>query len=1236
MTSLRALPGILLIFLVSGLAPLAPTRAQDTLSISDFSVDPTGSAVIWVPFTAGSYYILYRGDEVAAIRSPADVESLPPATNPGQVELVDDRPPLAAPTRFYRVEQVPVATPKDVDADGLDDLYELARQPVLDPLDPADAFGDPDNDGRPTLQEYGDGTDPLVFDQMGLPTPTFTPPNTVTTGNSIALIGKAPGADWVRIEGGASIVTNNLSATGEFQLDVPLAPNKLNRLFITGVDTNGVVSAPRPFDILQDSQPPNLYIDFPTNGMALTASNTPVAGRVGDMLSGFRGLFVWVHSSPTDGPPPTALSQFATNSPLIAEVDVGIGPNGSYERATVPLAEGTNILTAIATDQLGNRTLRRAEVVRVPLEGDRMLLVAGDRQTGPVRRTLPKPINVRLVHADGSPYANKIVTFDVTRSDGRLRPLEADTNQLASDWTRQPNATTNGAMVLQLKTDADGAARALWTLGSDSGRGNNRVCVSAASVSGTVFFTASADGNPASQINIGSGNNQKAEVGNWTPEPLSAWVSDGLNPAAGEEVTFTVVQGGAKLLPHPDADSSVPAGVEDGSQLKVRARVTGHAQVLLQLGPLPGQNVIEASFAGNPGLPATFIAYGVSREPGRPGSFTGLVLDNTSSPVGGVFCELTVANSKLSTYSDDQGRFRFDDVPGGTGHLFVDGTTATNLAGMTIPTNSFPLLNYPVLAIANAENSLTTPVILPRRNSNNARLYDGTTNLLLTVEGIDGLEMTIQANSMTLADGRRVDSTHPVVVSLNQVHHDDIPMPMPDGVAPAFAWTLQPAGATFDPPIQIKYPNMSGLPPGSIAYFLSFNHDTERFEIVSSGHVTNDGASIVTDPGSGLTLAGWGCNCPPYSITGNCCFSEDYCVQCSQAPDTELRPASNNISPCAPCSPSDGDDNHSKAGQLGLSFWPINRLGRNVLNLPSSIAPGRIVEVRIEPANPDIAMEEIQFHIDGISPNNGSAAVTTKAYSKNGDWYLQVRGQALSEPQHGNGLRIRAIRNSDCSFAASEPFTVCAHPTDFSISIPSSLADLGCAKKVGLWSSRGLCLGVENEHKSDSVNASWWQAGPVDNWELKETFRAEVLSHSFVPNINNPFEHLMNPANRESSGYKGGGLDWADSHFVGYGAIILARVGKYIVDQAFVFACNRCGAANVPCEKSGFQIVYELSEVKKIGDSNFQTLTITKQPKSVVIEDATVFHNEVNMPIGKIATEAGIDGHASIKVNILR
>ena len=65
-------------------------------------------------------------------------------------------------------------------------------------------------------------------------------------------------------------------------------------------------------------------------------------------------------------------------------------------------------------------------------------------------------------------------------------------------------------------------------------------------------------------------------------------------------------------------------------------------------------------------------------------------------------------------------------------------------------------------------------------------------DLIVTCKGIDGLKMTIKANSMKHPNGQLVDPAHPAFVSLNQVHHDDIPMPMPDGASPPFAWTLQP------------------------------------------------------------------------------------------------------------------------------------------------------------------------------------------------------------------------------------------------------------------------------------------------------------------------------------------------------------------------------------------------------------------------------------------------------------
>ena len=542
------------------------------------------------------------------------------------------------------------------------------------------------------------------------------------------------------------------------------------------------------------------------------------------MLSGFMGLDVVVNGEP-------------------ANVIVGIGQNGTFERGDVPLTLGENIIQVTASDMHGNTTTKRIELTRTIPTGIQMTAVSGDLQTTNVHQRLVDPVVVKIADSDGTPFQNKVVTFNVTRSDGRL----------VSD----PASTNAGVMKLQVSTDSGGLARAYWTLGGDAGCGNNRISVTSKDIAGTTFFCASALPAPATQINIGSGNNQRAEVNSVAPEPLRVWVSDSCNGVEGVPVTFTVLEGGGM--------------VNGTNSVTVDTTMTGHALVNFTLGDTPGNQVVEASFAGNPGTPATFVIVGVKRDPEKLTSFRGILLDNASRPIGGARCDLTVGGVSVPTaFSDSSGQFLFDDIPAGPGHLHLDGLSATQLNGETIPVGSFPALTYQVVVVPNSENSLPTPALLPTLNPNNARVYDGTQDIELTCEGIDGLKMFVKAGSMRRADGSFPSPQDPAVITLNQVHHDDVPMPMPDGAAPPFAWTLQPAGATFDPPIKVEYPNMSGLSAGAIAYFLSFNHDTERFEIVASGHVTDDGSTIVTDRGAGIDVAGWGCNCPPYAVTGEC------------------------------------------------------------------------------------------------------------------------------------------------------------------------------------------------------------------------------------------------------------------------------------------------------------------------------------------------------------------------------
>lgn len=140
----------------------------------------------------------------------------------------------------------------------------------------------------------------------------------------------------------------------------------------------------------------------------------------------------------------------------------------------------------------------------------------------------------------------------------------------------------------------------------------------------------------------------------------------------------------------------------------------------------------------------------------------------------------------------------------------------------------------------------------------------------MTIEGVLDLMMLVKAGSMTRADSSRPSPSDPAIVSLNLLRFDEIPTPMPDGAAPPSAGTLQPAGATFAPPAAIMFPNMTGLAPGSVTYFFSFNHDTGRFEIP----VTADGQSMISDAGSGIAKSGWGGFCPPSPFSA---IFQDFC-----------------------------------------------------------------------------------------------------------------------------------------------------------------------------------------------------------------------------------------------------------------------------------------------------------------------------------------------------------------------
>ncbi|MFN0058337.1 MAG: hypothetical protein ACKVX7_07750 [Planctomycetota bacterium] len=679
------------------------------------------------------------------------------------------------------------------------------------------------------------------------PTPPVLGPYASPTGGlTVFLEGTAPGASQVEFINEAETETIALApGVVAFSHAVTLESNSVNLIHVRSLNAIGQASAPVTAIVIHDAQPPNLHFDLPVAGSTVYADAIDVTGRVSDMLSGFVGLVVYVLVNGVYYP---------------ALVEEGIGTNGTFFVGPVPLELGINTITASAQDAVGNMTTVQTTVTRIAFDTalPTLTVVSGNGQTAAVGAELADPIVVRVLKFDGSPFANKLVTMRVTRSDGRLRLPGAP--------------AASAAMLLQDFTDAQGEVAALWRLGVDAGSGNNRVEVTSRDIQGTINFCASAAAGAPVQLNLAAGDNQRGEIGAPASERLCVWVSDGNNGIAGVPTTFTVLRG-TGLLRNPQSPSQPPA-----QTIVVPTDATGHAEAAFSFGAEPGNNTVSANTPTNVGAPAVFTLRGVARSVGAPTSFTGIVLSNAGQPIQSAICSIWVPGITIPNVaiSGADGCFTFPAVSGaGPVDLYVDGITATAVGGIAVPTGSFPLLHFEPVLVPEAENSLPMPVLLPQLNPQNWRTYSTTQNTELTVEEISGLRMIVTAGSMRLPSGAPAPDGTPI--ALNIVHHDDVPMPIPDGAAPPFAWTLQPGGSTFDPPITIEYPNMSGLAPGAISNFLTFSHDTGKFEIFATGTVSADGAIVRSDPGVGLTLAGWGCNCPPYSVTGECENCETTC-----------------------------------------------------------------------------------------------------------------------------------------------------------------------------------------------------------------------------------------------------------------------------------------------------------------------------------------------------------------------
>ena len=157
--------------------------------------------------------------------------------------------------------------------------------------------------------------------------------------------------------------------------------------------------------------------------------------------------------------------------------------------------------------------------------GVRLIVVSGNHQTGVPGAPLPEPLVVRVLDQRGRPVADAVVNWLAMLNGGTADPRQG-------------------------RTDADGYARAVWTLGPGEGEQTLR----ASGTGGTAVFTANARlaSTGVTLVKV-SGDGQTGAPRETLPEPLVVRAVDSAGaPVPGVEVAWKAVRGNGTVAPGVD------------------------------------------------------------------------------------------------------------------------------------------------------------------------------------------------------------------------------------------------------------------------------------------------------------------------------------------------------------------------------------------------------------------------------------------------------------------------------------------------------------------------------------------------------------------------------------------------------------------------------------------------------------------------------------------------------------
>lgn len=285
-------------------------------------------------------------------------------------------------------------------------------------------------------------------------------------------------------------------------------------------------------------------------------------------------------------------------------------------------------------------------------------LVAGASQRALAGKMLAQALVIRATNRKGGPASGKRVSFRTGEAQGTVDPASAI-------------------------TDADGRARATWTLGSSPGR--QTLFATVENVDSALAIQAEADPVAANTRVVALADHLSGRAGDLLPDSAAIRVTDSLGRVLPDvPVRWTALDGGLVRPSGPRTDSMGMVSVR-----WTLAKKTGLQRIRAQVGNPSGNGIrpltISASAVAGPA--ATILAIGGSGQRSRAGTdlpqkVVVRVVDANGSGVAGAVLALapsggTVADSAPTTDSLGYARTRWT-----MGHSAGDYTLAVHVDGV--------------------------------------------------------------------------------------------------------------------------------------------------------------------------------------------------------------------------------------------------------------------------------------------------------------------------------------------------------------------------------------------------------------------------------------------------------------------------------------------------------------------------------------------------------------------------